>query len=237
MCQNDLASAEQAIGYAFRDRKLLKKALTHSSRRTDLDYSNERLEFLGDAILGMIVSEYLFAQFPGSMEGDLTRIKSFVVSRQTLAKVSRGIGLEEHLDVGKGVSLARPTDGRHALPPSLLADVFEAVVAAIYLDGGLHQARRFVLEQLAQIIADADGANEHDHKSLLQQYAQRTMGAAPTYQVLREEGPEHGKSFQVLAVIRREEYCTGKGNSKKEAEQRAAEHTLQHLRKKHEGQE
>src|SRR3954466_6986712 len=134
-----LERCERRIGYFFRDKLMLRAALTHASGAEHRLASNERLEFLGDAILGFIVCEMLFQQFPQYLEGDLTKIKSVVVSRQTCAKISEALGLQEFLIVGKGMT-THPT-----VPPSVLADVFESLVAAIYLDGGYHNVRLFVL--------------------------------------------------------------------------------------------
>ena len=133
-----LANCEQRVGYEFRDKLLLQSALTHASGAEHRLASNERLEFLGDAILGAVVCEFLFHQYPQHLEGDLTKIKSVVVSRQTCAKISESLGMQEFLILGKGMTT------HPSVPPSLLADVFESLVAAIYLDGGSQAARDFV---------------------------------------------------------------------------------------------
>lgn len=224
MGKPDLAALQQGLGYQFKDAAMLRRALTHSSRKNELPYSNERMEFLGDAVLGMIISEHLYTLLPDQDEGELTRIKSYVVSRATLAHVGRELCLAEHLLVGKGIS------SKKRLPASVVANAFEAVVTAIYFDGGLAKARRFVIDKLRPQIDQArEEPNGQNAKSLLQQYTQRAMGAAPTYKVLREEGPDHVKSFQVIAVINGKEYGSGKGRTKKEAEQKAAAETLSML--------
>jgi len=221
MEQDRLAACQAAIGYQFREPAWLEKALTHSSDRSDLGLSNERMEFLGDAILGMVVSEYLFISYTTHTEGELTAVKSVVVSQRILARQSRALGLDKFLSVGRGMSRGR------RLPSSVVANVFEALIAAIYLDGGLEAARRFVLHSLAAEIAAAEETKEHrNFKSLLQQLAQRRRGCTPVYRVIEESGPDHVKSFRVVTVIDNVEYGTGWGRNKKEAEQHSARETL-----------
>ena len=180
----DLAACERRIDYVFHDKTLLRSALTHASGAQHRLASNERLEFLGDAILGAIVCEILFHQYPEYLEGDLTKIKSVVVSRTTCAKLSGELGLEEFLILGKGMA----THPR--VPPSVLADVFESLVAAIYLDGGLEVAREFVLKYIGPEIEQvAEGTYGGNFKSLLQQVAQKEFSATPQYVMLDEKGP------------------------------------------------
>ncbi|MBM4084310.1 MAG: ribonuclease III, partial [Planctomycetes bacterium] len=221
MSDDPLQRCQELLGYSFRDPALLEIALTHSSSRTDQRPSNERLEFLGDAILGMAVSEYLFNAYPDEQEGEMTKIKSHVVSQSALVKICRRIGLRDFMLVGKGLSVKRP------LPPSLLANLFEAVIAAIYLDGGLAAANKFILDHLKDEI-EICRRNQHEQnfKSLLQQFSQQRLSLTPGYRVLREEGPDHVKTFHVISVINGKEFGSGWGRSKKEAEQRAAEETL-----------
>lgn len=221
----DAAECQRRIGYAFRDPSLLVAALTHASGAQHRLASNERLEFLGDAILGFLVCETLYRMFPDSLEGDLTRIKSVVVSRETCSRISGQLQLVEFLILGKGLSTGR------AVPESVLSDLFESLVAAIYLDGGIDAVRplveRFVLPEIEQVASGALGSN---HKSLLQQMAQRDYGLTPTYQVLEESGPDHSKSFRVAATIGGRSYPPAWGRNKKEAEQRAASNALGELR-------
>ncbi len=224
MSEDWLHVCQNAIQYRFHDPQLLKTSLTHSSRKSHPTDSNERLEFLGDAILGFVVSEYLFKHNPRQTEGDLTKIKSVVVSRRTLAEVSRRLQLFEYIRVGKGVA------EKKAMPHSLLANVLEAVIGAIYLDGGMEAARRFVLAHIAPEIAKVKlGQHEMNFKSLLQQFAQRELGGTPLYTVIKEEGPDHVKQFHVVAMVNGKAYSTASGRSKKEAEQKAAELTLRKL--------
>jgi ribonuclease-3 len=226
MEQDRLDACQEAIGYRFREPFWLQKALTHSSNRSDLGLSNERMEFLGDAILGMVISEYLFHKYQDQTEGELTATKSIVVSQRSLAAHSRGLGLDKFLSVGRGMSEAR------RLPSSVVANVFEALVAAIFLDRGLEPAREFVLRNLEPEIEEAERTKEEKNcKSQLQQMAQRELAATPTYRVIEEAGPDHAKSFRVVTVINDVEYGTGWGRNKKEAEQRSAKESLALLRR------
>jgi len=222
-----LAACETMIGYQFHDHELLKRCLTHASiARTRLD-SNERLEFFGDAILGAVVCEELFHRFPEETEGELTRIKSIVVSRHTCARISEEASLDQFLMLGKGLG------GGENVPTSVMAAVFESLVAGVYLDGGMEAARKFIRQwmdaEIDRVIETSHGKN---YKSLLQQIAQKTMGATPAYTLIDEKGPDHAKCFKVAATVGRETYTAAWGPSKKEAEQRAAEnawHQLQGL--------
>ena len=224
-CGIDVAECQRRIGHEFRDPTLLISALTHASGALHRLASNERLEFLGDAILGFLVCERLYRTFPDSLEGDLTRIKSVVVSRETCSRISEQLELIDFLIVGKGLS----TPSR-AVPSSVLSDLFESLVAAIYLDGGLEAVRpiveRLLEPEIEQVASGALGSN---HKSLLQQWAQRDFGVTPTYEVLRESGPDHSKSFYVTAQIGSRQYSPAWGRNKKEAEQRAASNALLEL--------
>jgi ribonuclease-3 len=219
-----LAECEQRIGYSFADKMLLQAALTHASGAEHRLASNERLEFLGDAILGAVVCEALFRQYPQYLEGDLTKIKSIVVSRQTCAKISESLGMEEFLILGKGMTT-------HAsVPTSLLADVFESLVAAIYLDGGSPAACEFIERHMGpEIELAAGGEAGSNYKSLLQQLAQREHGTTPTYQLLDEKGPDHSKCFKIAAQVGSNSYQPAWGRNKKEAEQRAARNALHEL--------
>ncbi len=221
-----LEAVEDIIDYEFDDRELLAIALTHASLRSSGAIANERMEFLGDAILGLVVSEELFRRFPNRDEGELTRSKSVVVSTGSLAKATRRLGVDDLVAVSKGVR-----GKRGALPSSLLAGAFESIVGAIYLDGGLEPAARFILEvalgdDIERATADRVGEN---YKALLQHLTQRASGTTPTYRVVSVIGPEHGKLFRVVAVVEGEELGAGEGNTKKEAEQAAARVTLTEL--------
>lgn len=216
-----IEDCERRIGYVFANKSLLRAALTHASGAQHRLASNERLEFLGDAILGAVVCDLLYHQYPQYLEGDLTRIKSIVVSRQTCAKLSEALQMQELLILGKGMT-THPT-----VPSSLLADVFESLIAAIYLDGGAEAARHFITTHVGPEIALAAGGElEGNFKSLLQQVAQRDRGMTPTYQLLDEKGPDHSKCFKMAAQIGPFRYQPAWGRNKKEAEQRAARNAL-----------
>jgi ribonuclease-3 len=209
-----LDDCQKVIGYTFRDPSLLREALTHASGANHRLASNERLEFLGDAILGAVACELLFRKFPEYQEGELTRIKSIVVSRQTCAKISGVLGFDDYLFMGKGMGSQERT------PSSVLADVFESL-------GGMDEARKFIVTHIEpEIDAAVDGQGGLNYKSNLQQVAQREFGETPTYLLLDEKGPDHSKCFKISALIGRQRYSPAWGRNKKEAEQRAALNAL-----------
>lgn len=213
-----LADCEHVLGYAFRDRELLERCLTHASiARTRLE-SNERLEFLGDAILGAAVCEVLYRLFPEEPEGELTRIKSAVVSRTTCAQISRQLELDRFLMLGKGF------DGYQSVPSSVMAAVFESLVAGIFLDGGYEPACKFVQRELTpEIERIVSSVHADNFKSLLQQHVQKMQGEGPVYVLLDEKGPDHSKCFQIAVQLGPALYPSAWGPNKKVAEQRAAE--------------
>ena len=219
--EEKLAGCEAVLQYRFRDRELLTRCLTHASVARTRLASNERLEFLGDSILGLIVCEALFHRFPEFPEGELTRVKSALVSRNTCASVSQELGLEQFLLLGKGLSI------HDTVPSSIMAAVVESLIAGVYLDGGLEAAREMVERLLA---AEIDRVTELDQgenfKSQLQQMSQKTAGETPVYRLLDEKGPDHSKCFKISAVIGSKTYPAAWGSSKKEAEQRAAHNAL-----------
>ena len=220
-----LSACEQALQYRFASRKLLRRALTHASAaRTRLE-SNERLEFLGDSLLGAIVCNELFERYPDSPEGELTRIKSVVVSRATCCRLADRLGLQNYLLAGRGITV------QHHVPNSVLAAQFEALVAAIFLDGGFSAATGFVLREVRDEIEHAsESVTGVNYKSLLQQLGQRDAGETPRYVVLDEQGPDHSKCFKISAIVAGRRYSAAWGPSKKEAEQRAAENALAELK-------
>ncbi len=221
---DDLERCQDVLDYDFRDPALLHAALTHASGADHRLASNERLEFLGDAILGAVVCDLLYRQFPQFQEGELTRIKSHVVSRRTCTKISRKLGLGEFLIMGKGMGLHGPT------PHSVLADVFESLVGAIYLDGGMEAAEDFIVRHVASEVSQAVAdLAELNHKSQLQQVAQRLYGATPTYSLLDEKGPDHSKCFKIAARIGGQSFPPAWGATKKDAEQRAAQNALSQI--------
>ena len=221
-----LERCQEAIGYRFRQPDLLRSALTHASGANTRLSSNERMEFLGDSVLGLVTCEQLYIRFPEYEEGDLTKVKSSVVSRRACAQFSRELGLGEFLFLGRGLN-AHLTDN---VPDGMLADVYESMIAAIYLDGGLEPAREFILEQLCPEIESIDEGNSGGNfKSVLQQVAQRQLGATPQYIMLDEKGPDHSKCFKIAALIGRFTHAAAWGRTKKEAEQRAAMNALSQL--------
>lgn len=216
-----LDNCENAVQYKFRDRALLETCLTHASISKTRLASNERLEFLGDAILGAIVCEMLYHRFPEYPEGELTRIKSILVSRITCARISEQLGLEQFLLLGKGLST------HEKVPLSIIAAVLESLVAGIYLDGGLPAATRFVESIMSpEIEAAVETTHGKNYKSQLQQLAQRSFGETPIYRLIDEKGPDHSKCFKIAAVIGSRSFPAAWGPNKKEAEQRAAKNAL-----------
>lgn len=219
-----IAACQARIGYRFQDTSLLEAALTHASGADHRLESNERMEFLGDAILGGVVCERLYHMFPDFLEGELTRLKSVVVSRQTCAKLSRELGLEEFLVLGKGMTTTPD------VPMSVLADVFESLVAAIFLDGGREAAAEFVLgNMMAEIESAASDESGGNYKSQLQQLAQREHGMTPIYHLLDEKGPDHCKCFKIAAQVGKRKFPPAWGRSKKESEQRAAHNAISEM--------
>jgi len=220
----DVTTCQQVIGYEFSDPQLLRLSLTHASAAPTRTDSNERLEFLGDAVLGMVICQEIYQRDESLLEGQMTKIKSSVVSRQTCAQVADEIGLTGLLVVGRGF------DSLAALPASLGAAVFEAVIGAILLDGGLAPAREFILDKMDEAL-DAAMQSEHqrNYKSLLQQYSQRQWNITPSYDLLDEKGPEHAKCFEMAVRVNGRKFASAWGNSKKQAEQRAARTALAEL--------
>ncbi len=217
MDANELETAERLLGHHFADPDLLEQALTHASVAESRLLSNERLEFLGDAVLGLVVCEHLYNRFTDLLEGDLTKIKSTVVSRRTCADIAEELGLDELLRLGKGL-----TD-RGALPKSVLAAVYESLIGALVIDGGIEVARTFILNGLERTIELAAGSgHQYNFKSVLQQTAQEILGQQPTYLVLDEKGPDHAKCFEVCVEMGARQFNSCWGPSKKQAEQQAA---------------
>lgn len=212
---------ESIIQYHFRDPALLQTCLTHASAAKTRLESNERLEFLGDAILGAVVCEMLFELFPESSEGELTRIKSVVVSRSTCARIIREMNLHDSLVLGKGIATSTH------IPSSILATAFEAIIGGIYMDGGYDAARDYIRRVIANdVVGAAESAVGVNYKSLFQQRTQRVFGETPVYRVLDQRGPDHSKCFLVQAVVGERDYQPAWGTSKKNAEQRAAHNAL-----------
>ncbi len=216
-----LSLCQSRIGYTFRDQELLRRCLTHSSAAETRLRSNERLEFLGDAVLGLIVCQYLFETYPDEREGLLTQLKSRIVSRQTCTQVALALNLRPLIFVGRGL--------QH-IPDSVLAAVVESLIAGVYIDGGHEAARELVLTAFQNELEIAQPANLQNFKSMLQEFTQRDQGLTPDYLVIDESGPDHEREFAVAARIGDVTYGPGHGKSKKEAEQQAARNALYALR-------
>lgn len=229
--RDEFDDLQAKIDYRFRDRGLLEHALTHKSRAAE-DASggvadNESLEFLGDAVLGLVVADALFRRYPTYNEGQKSKIKASVVSTQSLARHAEVLRLGEHLILGRG---EEKTGGR--FKQALLADGYEALIAAIYLDGGLEAATEFLLRELGEAIEAGATQNfvGQDYKSALQERLQALGRPLPEYRVAGEEGPDHRKLFTVNVVVAGEVLAAATGRAKKEAEQEAARLTLERLR-------
>ena len=214
----------EALGYPFSDEQLLTEALTHASSADHRLESNERMEFLGDAVLGYVVCAYLFRTFPDLLEGEMTKIKSAVVSRRQCAVISGELKLVSMLNMGKGMTC------RQQVPESVAAAAYEAIIAAIFLDGGITPAEQFILKDMRPVIDEmAESTHQHNFKSVLQQYAQRNLPGNPSYPVLDEKGPDHAKCFEICAEIAGKRYPSAWARSKKQAEQDAAVLALKEL--------
>jgi ribonuclease-3 len=229
--RDEFESLQQAIGYRFRDRGLLEHAMTHTSRANE-DVSggvvdNESLEFLGDALLGFVVADLLFRDFPEFDEGQKSKTKASLVSTTTLARQAERLRLGDHILLGRG---EEKTGGRRK--QALLADSYEALLAAIYLDGGIEQARAFIVREFAALVGDVrqHGTAARDYKSALQELLQSRDIALPEYRLVGTLGPDHSKMFQVAVVVRGEALAEATGPSKKEAEQEAARIALEKLK-------
>ena len=209
---------EKALGYRFQNKALLENALTHSSYANENKGrsagSNERLEFLGDSVLGMLVAEHLYREYPKLPEGELTRMRAGLVCEQSLVEVARRLKLGDYLMLGKGEEAG---GGRRR--PSILADAMEALLAAVYLDSGLGEVRKIID---ALLLKAKEKTGIRDYKTALQELVQRESGQALTYHLLGEHGPDHAKVFSVEVCLNGVSIGKGEGHSKKEAEQAAA---------------
>jgi ribonuclease-3 len=225
--KEQLAELERALGYRFHRTELLNQALTHKSyvhEQRETAQHNERLEFLGDAVLGLVISDYCYARFAHLAEGDLSKLRASLVNDGNLARIARRLELGAFLLVGRG---EEQTGGR--AKASLLADTFEAVLAAIYLDTSLTAVYQVVLRCFQEDLDTVLNEGYKDYKSELQEYTQEKFGCVPTYIVVRERGPDHEKVFEVEIAIRGQIQRLGAGKSKKEAEQEAARKVLEAL--------
>ena len=216
---HNLSQLEQRLQYRFKNSSLLELALTHKSFKGQQKGNNERLEFLGDAVLQIIVSEYLYKQYPNMPEGKLAKLRAVLVSQPTLAEHARGLNLNKYLRVGKGEARSGAAER-----DSLLCDADEAVIGAIYLDSDLDTVRPIVLSHLPKL--DKEQLPIIDAKSTLQEHLQQTSQVLPTYHLAEEYGPDHAKKFVVEVLFRDEVLGRGEGSTKKEAAQNAAREAL-----------
>jgi ribonuclease-3 len=228
--RDEFESLQQAIEYRFRDRGLLEHAMTHTSRANE-DISggvrdNESLEFLGDAVLGFVIADLLFVEFPDFDEGQKSKTKAVLVSTATLARQAERLSLGDHLLLGRG---EEKTGGRRK--QALLADGYEALIAAVYLDGGIEHARAFIARGFRDLIADVrqHGVGGQDYKSALQELLQSRDQPLPEYRLVGAVGPDHQKLFEVEVAVENESLARATGASKKEAEQEAARRAIEKL--------
>lgn len=219
-----IAEFESVIGYEFKDKELLKIALTHSSYANEnkMPVNNERLEFLGDSVLGFVTAEYLFSQFKGRPEGELTKLRAAVVCEKSLFRFAEKISLGQYIFMGRG---EEHSGGRNR--PSIVSDAFEAVIAAMYIDGGIDAVRPYILGFIKDAVKRE--ASFKDNKSLLQEEIQKNKGNTLVYEEIGESGPDHEKVFSFVVKLNGKIIGQGEGKSKKEAEQAAAGDALEKL--------
>lgn len=226
--QHVLPQIEKQLRYSFHDRSLLSLAFIHRSyvnEHKEVSEHNERLEFLGDSILGLIVAEYLYRNMPNTPEGDLSYLRSRLVDATSCVSYVQKLQIGDYLLLGKG---ERMNDGRGR--DSILSDLFEAIIGAIYIDGGIEAARTFLLNNFHQEIETTLSTPLSNWKAILQDYCQKKYQQPPTYKVLEETGPDHSKNFNIAVIIAGSEYGRGSGASKKEAQQSAAHHAMEKIK-------
>jgi len=226
---------QNALGYHFKDISLLTQFLTHKSYANEKNASmpsgkdkiedNERLEFLGDSVIEMVVSEYLVRMFPGWCEGELSKVRGYVVSKPVLADIAGLLGLGDYMFLGNG---EEQSGGRKK--QSLLSNTFEAFIGSVFMDGGLEPAKKNILKHIVGKIERAVSENMfRDSKSLMQEYAQANLNCVPKYKVVRETGPSHDKVFEVTIEVRKKVMGQGIGKTRKEAEQMAAKNAIESI--------
>lgn len=225
---NDTPAIEAKLHYTFHDRSLLMLAFIHRSyinEHRDIQQHNERLEFLGDSVLGLLTAEYLYKKFPAYPEGDLSYLRSRLVEASSCVTYVQKMDISKHLLLGKG---ERMNDGRGR--ESILADLFEAIIGAIYLDGGIDPARNFLFDNFSEEIETTLKTPLSNWKALLQDYCQKKYQQPPVYLVLEESGPDHSKNFVIAVMVADKEYGRGNGASKKEAQQSAAANAIERIK-------
>lgn len=218
---------EQRLGYNFKNAALLERALTHKSFANELkspSEHNEKLEFLGDAVLDLVVGEFLYEKFPGDTEGGLSKKRASIVNEEVLSELAISMELNKYMQLGKGETL---TGG--ALKPRLVASSFEAIVGALFLDGGFEVTKEFIRREFAALTEKVCGTEdfEKDYKTRLQEIVQKALKETPKYEVLAEEGPPHDREFLVCVKVKEDVWAQGRGRSKKNAEQSAAKIALE----------
>lgn len=222
---NDLKAIQKVLSYTFKNEGTLLQALTHKSYANEKKgplTDNERLEFLGDAVLDLAISHLIMEKFPNLSEGEMSKLRASVVNENSLAAMAKGIGLDQYLLLGRGEELS---GGRKK--PSILADSFEAVIAAIYMDGGFEEAFRIVSGHFSRLLSKTD--LYIDYKTRLQELTQERLRCMPVYNLKSTSGPDHARMFEVELQIEGKLYGTGSGKTKKEAEQEAAREALENL--------
>jgi ribonuclease-3 len=224
-----LSAVESRLGYVFQNKKLLKQAFIHRSyfneHRDAVEEHNERLEFLGDSVLGLLISDYLYQHLPTQAEGELSRLRAHLVEAGSCARLLQQLTLSEFVQLGRG---ERMNEGRGR--ETILADLFEALIGAVYLDGGIVEAQKFFWGHFQDEIQKILQHPARNWKAELQDYSQKKYQRPPIYKVLREEGPDHSKVFVVAAFLDDQQRGQGTGSSKKEAEQAAAQDAIENLK-------
>ncbi len=228
--KNSLVIFQRYNGINFHNTQLLNLALSHRSyahENGEFVNNNERLEFLGDAILGLVIADHLYKKMPDKTEGDLTRMRSYIVSESSLAIVARRMGIEKYLLVGKGEECS---NGREK--PAILSDSIEAILGAYFLDSGFRSTRKLILKLFISEISKArENKHQQDYKTLLQEYVQKRFRLCPIYTIVKKNGPDHDLLYWINVCVNQQIYGPGIGRSKKEAERKAAEmayHSLSH---------
>ncbi|HPZ07894.1 MAG TPA: ribonuclease III [Candidatus Eremiobacteraeota bacterium] len=228
--QLDLCRFERKIDYRFQNRLLIHNALIHKSYADEKGWNhvscNERLELLGDAVLDLVVVEYLYKKYPNHTEGQITKLKGFLVCGDTLFRLSERLEMKEFLLVGREL---QSSENARKLK-TVLADAFEAIIGSIYLDGTWDKAKKFIEKNVLEELTELTTGKYYNYKSALQEIAQKEFKSVPEYAVLKEEGPEHCKYFNVSVSVNGKEMGRGKGDNKKEAEQGAAREALKKIR-------
>ncbi len=226
--RRELGLFQKQASFHFKNLELLNLAFTHRSYANEAERgvdNNEKLEFLGDSVLGLVVSDYLFTRLAGKAEGEMARIKSFVVSEDSLARIAKEIRVDNFILIGKGEEYS---GGR--TKKAILADAMEAVIGAHYLDAGIKESRKFILKYLVpEIESVLENRHKKDYKTLLQEYVQKNFKTYPRYKLTKKTGPDHDRTFWIEVTVNGKKYGPGSGKNKKEAEQDAAGHAHREL--------